>query len=67
MKGLLEVEPLHFTCHSTSDGTRVERVDTGVYRIFLLLCMNVNEKAKKTVKLKRLRELFLVNVSIRYI
>jgi len=29
MKGLLEVEPLHFTCHATSDGTRVERVDTG--------------------------------------
>ncbi|XP_065205960.1 baculoviral IAP repeat-containing protein 6-like isoform X3 [Planococcus citri] len=30
MKGLLEVEPLHFTCHSTSDGTRVERVDSDV-------------------------------------
>ncbi|XP_070181060.1 dual E2 ubiquitin-conjugating enzyme/E3 ubiquitin-protein ligase BIRC6-like isoform X3 [Littorina saxatilis] len=25
--GLLEVEPLTFTCHATSDGTRVERVD----------------------------------------
>ncbi|XP_064603703.1 baculoviral IAP repeat-containing protein 6-like isoform X3 [Liolophura sinensis] len=25
--GLLEVEPLHFTCHSTSDGTRMERLD----------------------------------------
>lgn len=33
MKGLLEVEPLHFTCHSTSDGTRVERVDSGEYRL----------------------------------
>ena len=27
--GLLEVEPLHFVCHSTSDGTRVERMDAG--------------------------------------
>ncbi|XP_067680641.1 baculoviral IAP repeat-containing protein 6-like isoform X2 [Haliotis asinina] len=25
--GLLEAEPLHFTCHATSDGTRVERLD----------------------------------------
>nr|KAG5700865.1 hypothetical protein BaRGS_012272 [Batillaria attramentaria] len=25
--GLLEVEPLTFTCHATSDGTRVERMD----------------------------------------
>lgn len=25
--GLLEVEPLPFTCHATSDGTRVERMD----------------------------------------
>lgn len=25
--GLLEVEPLHFTCHSTSDGTKMERYD----------------------------------------
>ncbi|CAH1791767.1 unnamed protein product [Owenia fusiformis] len=29
--GLLEVEPLHFTCHATSDGTRMERLDsTGI-------------------------------------
>ena len=27
--GLLEVEPLHFTCHATSDGTRMERMDAG--------------------------------------
>ncbi|XP_060789215.1 baculoviral IAP repeat-containing protein 6 isoform X6 [Neoarius graeffei] len=27
LTGLLEVEPLHFTCVSTSDGTRVERDD----------------------------------------
>ncbi|XP_069118544.1 baculoviral IAP repeat-containing protein 6-like isoform X2 [Argopecten irradians] len=26
--GLLEVEPLHFFCHSTSDGTKMERLDT---------------------------------------
>lgn len=25
--GLMEVEPLHFTCHSTSDGTKMERMD----------------------------------------
>ncbi len=28
--GLLEVEPLHFICHATSDGTRMERMDTGM-------------------------------------
>ncbi|XP_071454170.1 dual E2 ubiquitin-conjugating enzyme/E3 ubiquitin-protein ligase BIRC6 [Hetaerina americana] len=27
VRGLLEVEPLHFTCHATSDGTRMERMD----------------------------------------
>lgn len=26
--GMLEVEPLHFTCHSTSDGTKMERLDS---------------------------------------
>ena len=26
--GMLEVEPLHFTCHSTSDGTKMERMDS---------------------------------------
>lgn len=26
--GMLEVEPLHFSCHSTSDGTKMERMDT---------------------------------------
>lgn len=38
LTGLLEVEPLHFTCVSTSDGTRVERDDasmfTGTYPFF---------------------------------
>ncbi len=29
--GLIEVEPLHFTCHATSDGTRMERMDTCMY------------------------------------
>ncbi|XP_038074812.1 baculoviral IAP repeat-containing protein 6-like [Patiria miniata] len=29
MRGLLEVEPLHFVCCSTSDGTHVERVGSG--------------------------------------
>ena len=28
--GMLEVEPLHFTCHSTSDGTKMERLDNTV-------------------------------------
>lgn len=27
--GLLEVEPLHYTCTATSDGTRLERLDVG--------------------------------------
>ena len=29
MRGLLEVEPLHFMCCSTSDGTHVERIGAG--------------------------------------
>lgn len=41
LTGLLEVEPLYFTCVSTSDGTRVERDDasmfTGTYPTFLFL------------------------------
>ncbi|XP_019627384.1 PREDICTED: LOW QUALITY PROTEIN: baculoviral IAP repeat-containing protein 6-like [Branchiostoma belcheri] len=28
LKGMLEVEPLHFTCSSTSDGTRMEKADS---------------------------------------
>lgn len=43
LTGLLEVEPLHFTCVSTSDGTRVERDDasmfTGMYLPLLLLLL----------------------------
>eukprot|EP00069_Balaena_mysticetus_P006576 bmy_05237T0 len=39
LTGLLEVEPLHFTCVSTSDGTRIERDDastfTGIYLLLL--------------------------------
>ncbi|XP_026296613.1 baculoviral IAP repeat-containing protein 6 isoform X3 [Apis mellifera] len=33
MKGLLEVEPLHFTCLAASDGTKMEKIDP---------CMNTN-------------------------
>ncbi|KAG7200149.1 hypothetical protein KM043_000587 [Ampulex compressa] len=33
MKGLLEVEPLHFTCHAASDGTKMEKIDPGVNTI----------------------------------
>lgn len=45
LTGLLEVEPLHFTCVSTSDGTRIERDDastfTGIYLLLLYtLCSN---------------------------
>lgn len=29
-RGLLETEPLHFTCISSSDGTRLERADVGI-------------------------------------
>lgn len=35
LNGLLEVEPLHFTCHATSDGTRMERMDSSM---LCLLC-----------------------------
>lgn len=41
LTGLLEVEPLHFTCVSTSDGTRIERDDastfTGIYLLLLFI------------------------------
>ncbi|XP_066597963.1 baculoviral IAP repeat-containing protein 6 isoform X2 [Prorops nasuta] len=30
IKGLLEVEPLHFTCHAVSDGTKMEKLDPSV-------------------------------------
>ncbi|EFN66625.1 Baculoviral IAP repeat-containing protein 6 [Camponotus floridanus] len=33
MKGLLEVEPLHFTCHAASDGTKMEKIDPGMSTI----------------------------------
>ncbi|XP_011349517.2 baculoviral IAP repeat-containing protein 6 isoform X2 [Ooceraea biroi] len=33
MKGLLEVEPLHFTCHAASDGTKMEKIDPGISTI----------------------------------
>ncbi|XP_034239276.1 baculoviral IAP repeat-containing protein 6 isoform X4 [Thrips palmi] len=29
MKGLLEVEPLHYTCHAASDGTKLEKIEPG--------------------------------------
>ena len=34
MRGLLEVEPLHFMCCSTSDGTYVERIGAGKIKIW---------------------------------
>ena len=36
LNGLLEVEPLHFTCHATSDGTRMERMDSSKFSEALL-------------------------------
>ncbi|MFT7805918.1 baculoviral IAP repeat-containing protein 6 isoform X6 [Arapaima gigas] len=33
LTGLLEVEPLHFACVSTSDGTRVERDDASMFTV----------------------------------
>ncbi|XP_024864880.1 baculoviral IAP repeat-containing protein 6 isoform X2 [Kryptolebias marmoratus] len=33
LTGLLEVEPLHFTCISTSDGTRVDRDDASMFTV----------------------------------
>ncbi|KAG1667328.1 Baculoviral IAP repeat-containing protein 6 [Nymphon striatum] len=29
MTGLLEVEPLHFVCHAASDGTKMEKIESG--------------------------------------
>lgn len=55
LTGLLEVEPLHFTCVSTSDGTRIERDDastfTGIYNIllFLLKTAKLEHCANKTL------------------
>lgn len=31
--GLLEVEPLHFTLHMASDGTKMERASTGAFMV----------------------------------
>ena len=31
MKGLLEVEPLHYTCHAASDGTELEKIEPGEF------------------------------------
>lgn len=36
VQGLLEVEPLHFTCHAASDGTKIEKIDLGSKSVFLL-------------------------------
>ncbi|XP_067212436.1 baculoviral IAP repeat-containing protein 6 isoform X3 [Linepithema humile] len=33
IKGLLEVEPLHFTCHAASDGSKLEKIDPGMSTI----------------------------------
>ncbi|XP_064014811.1 baculoviral IAP repeat-containing protein 6 isoform X4 [Pogoniulus pusillus] len=33
LTGLLEVEPLHFSCVSTSDGTRIERDDASTFTV----------------------------------
>lgn len=41
LTGLLEVEPLHFSCISTSDGTRVERDDASMFTGNLHFCLNV--------------------------
>lgn len=30
MTGLLEVEPLHFVCHAASDGTKMEKIESGI-------------------------------------
>jgi len=41
IQGLLEVEPLHFTCHATSDGTRIEKIDLGeVLSLTCIFCIN---------------------------
>jgi baculoviral IAP repeat-containing protein 6 len=37
IQGLLEVEPLHFTCHAASDGTRIEKIDLGRFVIIMFV------------------------------
>jgi baculoviral IAP repeat-containing protein 6 len=37
MKGLLETEPLHFTCHAASDGTKMEKIEPGLTFLKLFL------------------------------
>jgi len=32
IQGLVEVEPLHFSCHASSEGARVEKMDSGKNR-----------------------------------
>ncbi|XP_068082089.1 baculoviral IAP repeat-containing protein 6 [Anabrus simplex] len=31
LKGLLEVMPLHFKCHASSDGSKMERIEAGIF------------------------------------
>ncbi|KDR13250.1 hypothetical protein L798_12638, partial [Zootermopsis nevadensis] len=52
MKGLLETEPLHFTCHAASDGTKMEKIEPGLYSImflFVFICHQISfyEDVKK--------------------
>jgi hypothetical protein len=50
LTGLLEVEPLHFTCVSTSDGTRIERDDASTFTgIYLLLLYTLYSNNKNDV------------------
>ena len=42
IQGLLEVEPLHFTCHAASDGTRIEKIDLGNSNLVILVhCFHI--------------------------
>ncbi|XP_022103700.1 LOW QUALITY PROTEIN: baculoviral IAP repeat-containing protein 6-like [Acanthaster planci] len=45
MRGLLEVEPLHFVCCSTSDGTHVERVGSGAETVQGSVAINTGNPA----------------------
>ena len=68
LNGLLEVEPLHFTCHATSDGTRMERVDSGkttYLTLSLVECMLLKRATDTHFQLNSLILVYLMCISFK--
>lgn len=53
LRGLLETEPLHFTCLSASDGTRLERADINHGNLFNFVPLTVNSSHQTTLGTKK--------------